>query len=88
MNDKTKTMDDNTKSYPFEQSLKELEQLVEKMEQGDLSLEDSLKTFEKGVRLTRECQQALAKAEQRVKMLVEESGGLKEVDFDAGAAEG
>jgi exodeoxyribonuclease VII small subunit len=64
------------KSYPFEQSLVKLENLVEKMEAGDLTLEDSLKTFEEGIRLTRECQQALSQAEQKVKMLVEENGQL------------
>lgn len=70
------------KSYPFEQSLAKLEKLVERMEEGDLSLEESLKTFEEGIRLTRECQQALAKAEQKVKLLLEQSGELTEVDFD------
>ncbi len=70
------------KSYPFEESLEKLEQLVERMEEGDLSLEDSLKTFEEGIKLTRECQQALAKAEQKVKMLIEESGEVTAVDFD------
>ncbi|MFT4632213.1 MAG: exodeoxyribonuclease VII small subunit [Candidatus Pseudothioglobus sp.] len=65
------------KSYPFEQSLIKLENLVEKMEAGDLTLEDSLKTFEEGIRLTRECQQALSQAEQKVKMLVEENGQLE-----------
>ena len=70
------------KAYPFEDSLSKLEQIVERMEQGDLTLEESLKTFEEGVKLTRECQQALATAEQKVKMLIEEQGELKEVDFD------
>ena len=70
------------KSYPFEQSLEKLEQLVERMEEGDLSLEDSLKTFEEGIKLTRECQQALVKAEQKVKLLIEENGQVTEQDFD------
>ncbi len=61
------------KSYPFEQSLDKLEKLVEKMEEGDLSLEESLKTFEEGIKLTRECQQALAHAEQKVKLLIDEN---------------
>ena len=52
------------------------------MEQGDLTLEESLKTFEEGVKLTRECQQALAQAEQKVKMLIEEQGEVKAVDMD------
>lgn len=70
------------KSYPFEQSLEKLEQLVERMEEGDLTLEDSLKTFEEGIRLTRECQQALENAEQKVRLLIEENGQVAEVDFE------
>jgi exodeoxyribonuclease VII small subunit len=69
------------KSYPFEQSLVKLENLVEKMEAGDLTLEDSLKTFEEGIRLTRECQQALSQAEQKVKMLIEQNGQLESRDL-------
>lgn len=70
------------KSYPFEESLDKLEKLVEEMEAGDLTLEDSLKKFEAGIRLTRECQQALAQAEQKVKVLIEENGQLSETDFE------
>ena len=58
----------------FEESLAELEQLVEQMEQGDLSLEDSLKSFERGVNLTRTCQKALQEAEQKVQILLETNG--------------
>ena len=71
-----------TKSYPFEASLDKLEKLVEKMEGGDLSLEESLKVFEEGVKLTRECQQALTLAEQKVKMLTENNGEITNVDFE------
>lgn len=53
----------------FEASLEELEALVERMEQGELSLEQSLKDFERGVALTRTCQQALREAEQKVQIL-------------------
>lgn len=55
----------------FEQSLDELEQLVAKMEQGDLGLDDSLKSFERGIGLYRECQTALEQAELRVKLLTD-----------------
>lgn len=55
----------------FEDALKELETLVEKMERGDLSLEESLQYFERGVTLTRLCQQALQEAEQKVEILLE-----------------
>ena len=57
--------------FQFEKSLAQLEELVELMEGGELSLEDSLKAFERGIKLTRECQQALKQAEQRVQMLLE-----------------
>jgi len=64
----------------FEASLKELESLVEKMEQGEQSLEQSLKDFERGVALTRACQEALREAEQKVQILMgkEESSELQE----------
>lgn len=58
-----------TQTNSFEQSLAELEQLVEAMEGGEMSLEDSLKSFERGVELTRSCQQALKEAEQKVQIL-------------------
>ncbi|EXJ10375.1 MULTISPECIES: exodeoxyribonuclease VII small subunit [Nitrincola] len=65
-----------TESNPisFEQSIARLEALVEKMEQGDLPIEEALKTFEEGISLTRECQMQLEKAEQRVNVLIEENG--------------
>ncbi len=62
----------------FEKSLEELEILFHDLEQGELSLEQSLTAFERGVKLTRECQQALKTAEQRVEQLVENSDGTLE----------
>lgn len=60
----------NKKAAPsFEEALAELEALVESLEKGELSLEDSLKSFERGVSLTRTCQQALKEAEQKVQIL-------------------
>ena len=57
----------------FEQALSELEALVESLEKGELSLEQSLQSFERGVTLTRSCQQALKDAEQKVSILTGES---------------
>ena len=57
----------------LETSLDNLESLVERMESGDLTLEESLKAFEEGVRLSRECQQALQQAEQKVRILLEQN---------------
>lgn len=62
----------------FEQSLNELETLVRELEKGELSLEQSLGAFERGVALTRSCQQALKEAEQRVEQLIEKSDGSLE----------
>ena len=57
------------KSPSFEEAMSELESLVESLEKGDLSLEESLKSFERGVELTRSCQRALEEAEQKVRIL-------------------
>lgn len=66
----------------FEHSLEELESLVAALEEGDLTLEESLKTFEKGVKLTRTCQAALKDAEQKVQILLEQDGELVSEPFD------
>ncbi len=58
----------------FEDAMEELEKLVEQMERGDISLEESLKSFERGIKLTRTCQQALQDAEQKVQILLEKNG--------------
>jgi exodeoxyribonuclease VII small subunit len=67
----------------FEKALQELEALVEKMEQGELSLEDSLQHFEKGVQLSRACQQALKDAEQKVEILMQKGAQEDIVPFDS-----
>ncbi len=70
------------KSPPsFEELLSELEALVETMEKGELSLEDSLKSFERGVELTRSCQQVLKEAEQKVQILVGKNEDAEPEDF-------
>ncbi|MDP2226342.1 MAG: exodeoxyribonuclease VII small subunit [Moraxellaceae bacterium] len=66
----------------FEKALADLEGQVHRLESGELSLEEALKAFESGIRLTRECQQALAEAEQKVQLLLEKSDGSTErTDF-------
>ncbi|HSE97994.1 MAG TPA: exodeoxyribonuclease VII small subunit [Blastocatellia bacterium] len=59
----------------FEASLKELEEIVERLEAGDLPLEESLELFERGVRLSRDCQQRLDAAERRVEILLKNQDG-------------
>ena len=58
----------------FEDALTELEQLVNRLERGELTLEESLQAFERGVNLTRTCQKALQEAEQKVQILIEKNG--------------
>ena len=68
--------------FNFEEALEELERLVSSMEEGELSLEDSMKAFEKGIKLTRECQTALQKAEQKVQILLNEGGETQAFDVE------
>lgn len=67
---------DAEKSAPadFETAMRDLEELVERLEQGDLPLEESLAAFERGVMLTRACQTALKEAEQKVEILLKKAG--------------
>ncbi len=67
----------------FEKKLSRLEEIVSKMEAGDLALEDSLKFFEEGVKLSRECNTQLSQAEQKVKVLlsVDANGQSQTEDF-------
>ncbi len=71
-------------SFDFEKALENLETLVSSMEEGDLSLEDSLKAFETGIKLTRECQAALKAAEQKVQVLINENGDTEDLDLSDG----
>lgn len=68
----------------FEAALAELEAIVQRLEQGELPLEESLRQFERGVVLTRSCQKALRQAEQKIQLLAKGSEGeLVEQDLDA-----
>ena len=60
----------------------ELESLVERMEHGEQSLEDSLKDFERGIALTRSCQKSLQETEQKIQQLIEKNGQDELVPFD------
>jgi len=66
----------------FEAAMHDLEQLVERLEAGDLPLEESLAAFERGVLLTRTCQTALKEAEQKVEILLKKAGEPAIVNFD------
>jgi exodeoxyribonuclease VII small subunit len=64
----------NSKGPDFEQALAELEALVERLERGDLPLDEALRIFERGVVLTRHCQGSLQAAQQKVEILLKRSG--------------
>jgi len=70
-------------SPAFEEALEELEDLVERMEDGEPSLEESLKLFERGMDLTRRCQKALDDAEQRIRVLAEAEAGSPAIETNA-----
>jgi exodeoxyribonuclease VII small subunit len=78
---------EQTAASDFERSLAELEGIVEKLEQGDLSLDESLRHFERGVQLTRVCQSALKQAEQKVEILLRKSGASEQFEAAPFAAE-
>ncbi|MEJ2327064.1 MAG: exodeoxyribonuclease VII small subunit [Chromatiaceae bacterium] len=67
----------------FEEALAELESIVDTLEKGDLTLEQSLAAFERGVKLTRTCQKALDEAEQKVRILTEKSADAEPQPFQA-----
>jgi len=73
---------EDIRALSFEAALAELEALVEQLERGELSLEDSLRDFERGVQLARSCQQALKDAELKVQQLVEQNGQLRLEGFE------
>ena len=75
------TKKDN-KEFNLEKALENLEELVSSMENGELSLEDSLKAFERGIKLTRECQTALKDAEQKVQVLINEEGDTEDMESE------
>ena len=75
-------MTESNKTIDFEKKLNALEKIVNDMEKGSLSLEDSLKFFEDGIKITRECQQALKDAELKVEALTSEISTNEKSDAD------
>ncbi len=71
---------DNLKD--FEKSLQQLEQIVNRMESGELGLEESLTRFEQGIKLAKQCQDTLSEAELRVEQLIEKNGLQQTVPFE------
>jgi exodeoxyribonuclease VII small subunit len=73
---------EDPKPLDFEAAMRDLEELVERLEHGDLPLEESLAAFERGVMLTRSCQTALKEAEQKVEILLKKAGEPRVEDFN------
>ena len=66
----------------FEEMMKELEQISQDIEKGDLSLDESMKKFEEGIALSKKCSEILETAEKKIKILIQDEDKLKEEDFD------
>jgi exodeoxyribonuclease VII small subunit len=77
----------DSKAPDFEQALAELEGLVERLEHGDLPLDEALKAFERGVALTRQCQASLQAAQQKVEILLKRGAKTEIEPFDESADE-
>ncbi len=78
-------MSQETKEVPFEQALKKLETIVERLENGELSLDEALKQYEEGIRMADVCTKRLTEAEKRVEVLMKlDSGKFKTVPLEAG----
>ena len=77
----------DSKAPDFEQALAELEGLVERLEHGDLPLDEALKAFERGVALTRQCQSSLQAAQQKVEILLKRDSRAQIEPFEGSADE-
>lgn len=69
------------KKVDFEKSMKELEEIVAKLEKGDLNLDESVEEFEKGMKISKECNEILEDAEKRITILLQKEGNIKEEKF-------
>jgi len=70
------------KKKSFEEALAKLEQITKELEQGDLSLEESLKYFDEGVKLAQQCNNQLNDAQKKVEILLKKNDGLEQAPFD------
>lgn len=78
----TRKAEKDVEPVDFASAMRDLEEIVERLEQGDLPLEESLAAFERGVLLTRSCQSALKEAEQKVEILLKKAGAPTVADFE------
>ncbi len=73
---------ENKNNLTLENALKELESIAEKLSEGNLLLEESIELFEKGMKLKKFCTERLEKADEKIKILIEDQGEFKEEDFE------
>ena len=71
------------KEESFEEAMKNLEAIVTELEKGELNLDDSVKKFEEGIKISKECNEMLEKAEKKISILLEKDGNIEEEDFEA-----
>jgi len=69
------------KQTNFETSMEQLEKIVQELEKGDLNLEDSIKKFEEGMKISKECNSFLENAEKRITVLINDNGNISEEQF-------
>ncbi len=67
----------------FEENMEKLEQIVTELEKGDLNLDDSVKKFEEGIKVSKECNKMLEEAEKKITILINDENGIKEEDFNS-----
>lgn len=70
-----------SKELPFEEAMKQLEAVATKLEKGDLSLDESVTTFEEGMKLSKQCSKLLESAEKRITILLKDGDKIKEENF-------
>ncbi len=66
----------------FEEQMEQLEKIVEELEKGELSLQDSVTKFEEGIKISKDCNKTLEEAEKKITILVNQDGQMKEENFD------
>ena len=69
-------------SKSFEEQMEDLEQIVEELEKGELSLEASVSKFEEGIKISKQCNKTLEEAEKKITILVNQEGEMKEENFE------
>ncbi len=83
MTKKNETMENSIENLTFEQALRELQKIVDKLETGEVSLEEAIEMYERGVKLSKYCIQKLTQAELRIKKIIkDEANGFTLLDFD------